>query len=139
MQDTGGQEETRQVNGGKDETWRVAEGSGRFKCVICGKTRNTRSKMEKHMTDHEEDIEDVSSTCSKCSFQTRSREDLVKHVSRAHGIKIQEKCNHCDDQFETQTELSRHIKENNKSHKPCDYFKEDRCDHNDDECSVSIK
>ena len=134
LQDAKGQEETREVAGGKDESWQVAGGSGRFKCEICGKTRNTRSKMEKHMIDHEEDIEDGSSTCSKCSFQTRNREDLVNHISRAHGIKIQEKCNQCGDKFETQRELSRHIKENHKGHKPCHYFKEDRCDFDTDEC-----
>ena len=57
----------------------------------------------------------------------------IVHISTAHGIQIKEKCNQCDKMFVTQRELSQHIKENHKSHKPCDYFKEDRCDL-DEEC-----
>ena len=80
------------------------------------------------MSDHKEDMEDGSYTCSKCPYQTTSKDDLVKHISIAHGIQIKEKCNKCDETFGTQRELSRHITENHKSHKPCDYFREDRCD-----------
>ena len=87
-----GQQETQLATGGQKETWQVAGGSGRFTCDICGKTRNTRSKMEKHMSDHEEDLEDGSHTCNKCSYQTRNRDELVKHIYRAHGIQVQEKC-----------------------------------------------
>ena len=35
--------------------------------------------------------------------------------------------------FQTQRELNTHMKEDHKSHKPCDYFMEDRCDL-DEEC-----
>ena len=111
------------------ESWQVVGGSARFKCNICGKTRNTKSKMEKHMNDHEEDNDDVSATCTKCSYQTTRRDDLIKHISKAHGInQILEKCNQCDNKFKTEKDLTNHIKENRKTHKPCDYFKEDRCD-----------
>ena len=85
------------------------------------------------MSDHQENIDDGSFTCSKCSYQSKSRDNLVKHISKAHGIQVQEKCNHCDNNFETVRDLNRHITENHKSHKPCYYFKEDRCDL-DDEC-----
>ena len=131
-QEAGGQQKTSQGTEGQEETWQVAGGSGRFKCDICGKIRNTKSKMDKHMSDHKEDMEDGPYTCSKYPYQTRGKADLVKHISIAHGIQIKEKCNQCDKMFVTQRELSQHIKENHKSHKPCDYFK-DRCDL-DEEC-----
>ena len=125
LQDAGGQEETREVTGGKDETWQEVGGPGRFKCPICGKTRNTRSKLEKHMSDHEEDIDDGSATCRICSHQTRSEEELKKHILVAHEIF---KCTQCHITLKTKRDITTHMKENHKSYKPCDYFLEDRCD-----------
>ena len=122
------------MTGGQEETWQVAAGSGRFNCDICGKTHNTRNKMEKHMKDHEEDIDDASHTCSKCSYQTISRDDLVQHLYRAHGIQVKETCTQCDKGFLTQGDLNQHIRENHKSHKRCDYLKVDRCDLEKEEC-----
>ena len=71
---------------------------------------------------------------SKCSYQTGNRDELVKHIYKAHRIQVQEKCTQCDKTFSTEIELSQHIKENHKSHKPCDYFKEDRCNLDEEEC-----
>ena len=45
----------KEVLGEQPETWQLVGGAGRPKYSICGKTRNTKNAMEKHMKDHEED------------------------------------------------------------------------------------
>ena len=65
VDNTGVQENVGEQQG----SWQEVRGSGRFKCPICGKTRNTKNKMEKHMSDHEEDIDDASFTCRECPYQ----------------------------------------------------------------------
>ena len=71
-------------------------------------------------------------TCDQCSYQTNSEEHLTKHKETAHNSETDNipafKCNKCSSKFKTKIELTNHIKENHKSHKPCDYFLEDRCE-----------
>ena len=152
--EAGGQQENSQVAGGPQEAWQVAGGPGRFKCNICGKTRNTRSKMERHMSDHEEDLEDGSSTCSKCSYQTTNRDDLVKHIYKAHGIieatpkygqqtkdtsdrlRFENhgfRCNICSIHLTSKIELNNHKNEAHKTYRPCNKYPYKKCEY-DSEC-----
>ena len=102
------------------------------------------------MSDHEEDLEDGSSTCSKCSYQTTSRADLIKHVSIAHGVieNTQEapdihrnenegfRCNICNIHFTSKNELNSHKKESHITYKPCNKYQSKRCEY-DSECNFS--
>ena len=60
------------------------------------------------------------------------------HVAAAHKNETKEcmttmKGNICDSMFPTKNDLNRHIKENHKTHKPCNKFPGNRCEY-DDEC-----
>ena len=77
--------------------------------------------------------------CRNCSYQGIDIDDLNNHNRQIHvsnniRSQVHEKCNKCGRLFQTQNELNTHIKEDHKSHKPCDYFMEDRCDLDDEEC-----
>ena len=82
-------------------------------------------KMEKHMSDHEEDIDDGTATCRICSYQTKSEDELKNHILIAHEIY---KCTQCDLTLKTKQDITKHMKENHWSYKPCNYYLEDRCE-----------
>ena len=92
------------------------EGTRRI-CTICGRTRNTKTQMDKHMKTHDHDKEDDSTfTCGICDFQSQTRDQLVNHLIRKHDIYT---CNSCNVTRSTKNGMNTHIIENHKSHKPC--------------------
>ena len=121
----------------EDNNWDTWQRKGsRFRCQTCGNTRNTKSQILKHIKEHE-DLDDASFTCDKCPYQTNSRDQLINHIETTHKTRDETnssefKCNKCVSNFKTKRELTNHIKETHKSHKPCDYFIEDRCELDDD-------
>ena len=121
---------TRESNG----AWSQAGGRGSmFQCTYCGYTINTKSQIEKHIREHEEETDDGTFTCDNCSFQTISRDQLVKHIKAAHKTNIQQnkdslKCTQCYAELKSKSDLESHIKESHKYYKPCDYFIEDNCE-----------
>ena len=116
------------------ESWE-RQGS-RYKCTICNVTRNTQSRMNKHIQDHEHGDDDGSALCRLCAYQTNSKDSLLEHIRVTHELqgKVPSKCSQCSSSFSTKKELTNHIKDYHKTHKPCDYFAEDRCNFDEDEC-----
>ena len=52
-------------------------------CTICGLTRDTQSKMDRHMENHIEGGDDTFS-CKKCNVTFKSNDDLKKHNIDSH-------------------------------------------------------
>ena len=92
-----------------------------YVCKICKVERNTLSKLEKHMLNHNEDGDWF---CEVCAFQTNDIEWLKDHMKEeAHMfeiIQIQKvRCIFCDVMFKSKDDMKRHRKEIHKTFKPC--------------------
>ena len=75
------------------ESWHKVEMIGsRYKCPVCGYSRNTKHQIVKHIKEqHEQEIDDGTFLCSECSYQSISRNHLENHISRAHNHTIKNK------------------------------------------------
>ena len=121
-----------------NEAWHNSGRRGsRFQCPYCRYTRNTKSQLEKHMKEHEEEVDDSSFTCDECPYKNNSRDQLNRHMKTAHRIKVHEtkdspQCTQCLSEFKTKAELLGHLKEKHINYKPCDYYNgpnnEDNCE-----------
>ena len=83
-----GEEEEEKEQG---HTWHQVERKGsRFRCTICGLTRNTNFgrcfeiKIYKHMQIHDEVTDDGTYTCRHCPYQNNSEDQLKQHIDRTH-------------------------------------------------------
>ena len=62
---------------------------GKFKCKICNLVQNTKSKLENHMKNHEEDADwlcDGIPSSEECSFQSNDRMLLVQHLKEVGHV-----------------------------------------------------
>ena len=110
-----------------DPDQRCTEKEGaQFECPICGITRKTKSKIEKHMSCHDSDEEDSSFLCGDCSYQAMNRDQLLEHLENRHDKHI---CNSCNIACKSKNELKKHIEENHKSHKPCRNYATNSCEY----------
>ena len=127
-------EEEQEVTGESEETWHQVQRIGsRYKCLTCGVTRNTKNKIDRHMREHEEDIDECIHSinkCDKCLDQSKTGNHVEKHIHERHESyrDSQIYCDMCNKPFRTKRELSHHMSADHKSYKPCDYFKEGKCD-----------
>ena len=60
--------------------------------------------MEKHMSDHDHD---GTATCWICSCQTKSEDELTKHILIAHKVF---KCTQCDLSLKNKQDITTHMK-----------------------------
>ena len=97
-----------------------------FECPICGHNAKSKSKIEKHMSCHDNDEEDSSFLCGDCSFQSMNRDQLLEHLETKHENHI---CNTCNIGCTSKNALNKHIAENHKSHKPCRDYATNSCDY----------
>jgi hypothetical protein len=102
-----------------------------FECPICGYKAKSKSKIEKHMTCHDNDEEDSSFLCGDCSFQAMNRDQLIEHLETKHEKHI---CNTCNIACTSKHALNKHIIENHKSHKPCRDYATNSCDYESQQC-----
>ena len=110
-------EDDQEETGEKQEDWHQVERHGaRFQRPTCGYTRNTKHQLERHIRERHEDSTD--------GYQELTRDSQIT-------------CDLCHKSFITKKELSNYMPSEHKSHKPCDYFKEDKCDLNSDECQYN--
>ena len=85
-----------------DPDQRCTEPEGaQFECPICGITRKTKSKIEKHMSCHDSDEEDSSFLCGDCSYQAMNRDQLLEHLENRHDKHI---CNSCNIECKSKNE-----------------------------------
>ena len=102
--------QVKEGDGDQPETWKQAGRPQKPKCLICGRTCTTSNAMEKHMKDHEQDLDDASDDSSfnrrKCHFQSETRINLVEHLKIKHGLYT---CSSCNVTFESNNELDTHI------------------------------
>ena len=103
---------------GLRKSWQEVGGSGRPKCTICGKTRNTVSAMVKHMKDHEQlnttthdstQLHCALEEAPECQFQCASKNELERHIEQVHRSKNSLQCTVCTLKFINIDELSTHI------------------------------
>ena len=100
--------EDQEETGDLEEDWnQVERQGGRFRCNVCGYTRNTKYQLDKHMQERHEG----------------SEEGLHEN-----SVDSQITCDLCNKYFRTKRERSNHMSSDHKSYKPCDYFKEGKCD-----------
>ena len=67
--------------------------------------------------------------CTACSLYFRDIDDLAKHMSSTHKrteVSIL-KCNQCQNNFGSDTELKKHLNNDHTSYKPCIRFAADKC------------
>ena len=103
------QEET----GDSEDEWHQEERYGnRLRCQICGYTRNTRYQLDRYIQERHEENNDR-------SHENNGAPQII--------------CDLCNKQISKRRELTNHLISDHKSKKPCDGFREDRCDL-DDEC-----
>ena len=124
-------EEEQELTCHSEESWRQVDRIGsRYRCPTCGFTRNTKNQMDKHMKEHQEDIDDCSFTCRHCPYQTNSRNQLENHIKTTHEPSIQNSniCFQCNKSYMSKPDLKKHIQDTHKNYKPCDYFSENRCE-----------
>ena len=101
---------------------------------MCGLTRNTKHQMEKHMKEHNEEIDDGDFTCDECSYQNNSRDQLAKHIKEAYkrnnssditvAVVI---CRRCGNESKDKNELIKHILDTHPTYKPCIKFRSNTC------------
>ena len=121
-------EEKEEKKNYSNEAWHNSGRRGsRFQCPYCRYTRNTKSQLEKHMKEHEDEVDDSSFTCDECPYQNNSRGQLNSNMKTAHGIRFHEtkdspQCTQCLLEFKTKTELLDHLKEKHINYKPCDFY-----------------
>ena len=81
-------QEEQEGTGESEEAWhRVQRTGSRYKCPTCGVTRNTKNQIERHMREHEEDIDEcihVINTCDKCSSQSKTGNQIDQHKINIH-------------------------------------------------------
>ena len=95
----------------------IYEGGAVFECPICAFTGKTKSKIEKHMTCHDNDEEDSTFLCEDCPFQCINRDQLLEHLETKHEKHI---CNTCNIACKSKTFLNKHILESHKSIGPAE-------------------
>ena len=90
--------------------------------------------MEKHIKEHEEEVDDGDFTCDMCSYQNNSRDQLAKHIRDAHEKNNSNqntdavlKCKQCGNQSKDKNELIKHLRDAHKTYKPCIKFKSNNC------------
>ena len=116
---------------------------GKFRCQTCGYTRNTKHQLERHVRELHENTEEETFMCRNCSYHGIGMDDLNNHIMQEHvtdndishenNENTQIICDLCNKHVWTKRELTNHVNSDHKSNKPCHYFKEDKCDL-DDEC-----
>ena len=99
---------------------------------------NSKEELDRHMTKKHMIM------CTVCPQEFNKIEDLASHMESDHKNEINQshdlnggptlKCIRCASNFTTRRELTTHIKEEHKSYKPCDYFLENSCELDDNDC-----
>ena len=122
---------------------------GKFKCKVCKLVQNTKSKLETHMKNHDEEADwicDGDILGEECSFQSNERTFLESHMKeKGHTSEMiwirdieqtpsstnqsplqpvqtdnkQKKCPFCNDKFTSNSTLAQHRRENHPTSKPC--------------------
>ena len=132
VQVAGGEpEEEQEVTGESEEAWnRVQRTGSRYKCQTCGITRNTKNKIDRHMREHEEDIDECIHSmykCDKCSDQSNTGNQIEKPQTNIHESNTII-CTKCNLSCFGKNKLITHIRDKHQSYKPCIKFGAGHCD-----------
>ena len=69
----------------KHETWKVAKGSGRFKCNDCGKWFPQKSNLTSHKRSHiQGNNTNIGAPCPECKKKFKNSEQLEYHTNKEH-------------------------------------------------------
>ena len=111
-----------------------------LQCTVCDLYLRDLDDLAKHMNmTHKK--ETISMKCNICGLgfdgqlidhiqnkhMTLTVDDISRQMANASIIETSINCHQCNSNFDTNEELTTHIKEYHTNYKPCDYFKEDRC------------
>ncbi|CAH1974870.1 unnamed protein product [Acanthoscelides obtectus] len=81
-------------------------------CVYCMYKTTLKDNFAKHMLNHPDFVDQVSSKSKYCMFKTISKWNINRHMgkhSRIKGRGVLKKCVHCDESFRRKTTLTNHI------------------------------
>ena len=124
-------EEEQEETGESEEAWHQVQRIGsRYKCLTCGVTGNTKNQIDRHITEHYDEIDEcihAMNRCDKCSNQIKTGNQKEKHTTKIH-VQNQMKCHICDNRFNSEQDFNHHMKETHTTYKQCDYFQEDCCE-----------
>ncbi|CAH0387015.1 unnamed protein product [Bemisia tabaci] len=101
------------------------QGSGPFKCAVCGNTYEKKKTYQNHMTSHRKFS--AGETICHCGKQLASMESLWQHKEVVHGeyreVKTKEgtKCTICDEDFGTSANWYKHDQIVHKGKGQCPY------------------
>ena len=115
-----------------------------LKCAVCKKLVKDKDALRIHIKSHDKDGD---WTCNNCSYQTNTEDNLKVHISSAHhvaprntqsmgemqnsrkneietrphrdGRDTSTTCNKCKKDFVYKIDLTKHIREEHKTFKPC--------------------
>ena len=111
-----------------------------FKCKKCDKTLQSDVAMKKHMEIHERKSKMEDFNCDTCPFQNTKRKALKEHLEVSPGHKPCSKeyeCRDCKERYNSYFNLMNHRSTKHPTNKMCRYFKEGKCNYEDDKCWYS--
>ena len=81
-------------------------------CKICGKMFQDKTHLKKHLVSHSSLLP---FQCCYCNLSYKRKKALSEHINNVHfdGKKLI-KCEYCDAEFLTNSNLNRHIKSNHE-------------------------
>ena len=113
-------------------------------CAVCKKLFKNKEVLKTHMKSHDKDGD---WTCNKCSYQTNTEDNLSRHKIAAHNessqgskslkevqntneVEVEGRphrggrdksttCNNCKKDFIYRIDLTKHIRDEHKTYKPC--------------------
>ena len=107
-----GQVAGEEATGESGETWHQVQRIGyRYKCPVCRITRNTKTQIDRHIREHEEDIDECIHSinkCDKCSHQSKTGNQIEQHKTKIHESN-EIICNKYNSSCNRKNELITHI------------------------------